>query len=159
MLFQILIICNVKVNVSPLKLTFSLLSFSKENIIVCKTDLFVFFYNELFQVDKIFYNHLVCLIQNCIILVDLFHLEYYHEYNCILNEFYLLYLNSKYYYLYKHLEFCNQNMDRDLIKYEKKNFLSNLNVPKPKSSRKFLYFKIIFVFMLISLYSISMISV
>ena len=119
----------------------------------------LFFYNELFQVHKIFYNHLVCLIQNCTILVFLINSEYYHQYNHIANEFYLLCLNSKFYHYYKHLELCNQNMDHDLIKYEKKDFLSNLNVPKPNFSRQSLYFtKIIFVFMLISSYSISMIS-
>ena len=42
MLVQILIIFNVKVNVSPLKSTSSLLSFSKQKVIVFKTDLFIF---------------------------------------------------------------------------------------------------------------------
>ena len=62
LLVQTLINCNVKVNVSPLKLTFSLL-FSKKNVIVFKTDLFTF-YDELFQAHKTLYNHLVDPKQN-----------------------------------------------------------------------------------------------
>ena len=41
-LIQILMICNVKVNVSPLKLTSLLLSSSKKKVTVFKTDLFIF---------------------------------------------------------------------------------------------------------------------
>ena len=52
--------CNVKVKVSPLKLTSSLLPSSKQNVIVFRTD----FFNQLSQARKILYNHSVCLKQN-----------------------------------------------------------------------------------------------
>ena len=60
---QISVIFSVKVNVSPVKLTSSLLSCSKQKVIVFKTDLFIFC-NELFQGRKMFYTRLVYLKEN-----------------------------------------------------------------------------------------------
>ena len=56
MLVQILIICNVNVNVSWLKSTTLLLSSSKKMLLYSK-QICLFFYNELFLVRKTLYTH------------------------------------------------------------------------------------------------------
>ena len=50
---ELLMCCNVKVNVPPSKSTSSCLSSSKENVLVIKTDLFISDI-EMFRVDKKF---------------------------------------------------------------------------------------------------------
>ena len=93
---HILIICNVKVNVSPLK-SYSLLSSSfKQNVTVIKTDLV--FCSVLSQAHKKFYIQEVCLEQNYKVLVVLSRLLWNRQQHYILNNFNPAYLNLNYFH-------------------------------------------------------------
>ena len=60
LLFQILINCKLKFNVSPLKSTSSMLSSSKE-LLWCSKEICKCFYNESFQPRKKHYNQVLYL--------------------------------------------------------------------------------------------------